>query len=397
MNNNQPNRVPQRGASKPNPTRTYSQTKRPTRSKSEIARRVFLAKCILVAGMLLVLGGVVFLLCRSGIFSKKTASPTEVVLSSLTNATVDPSDTTAPAVTETTPTETTLPDDLTGYYVILDPGHGGYDRGCGYPINSSEIEEETVVLKMANFMAEDLRSRGATVYMTRETNDYVSLYNRIAQAHLICLDIAEKEGTLPFSSDRAQELRGKLQKSVDINDDSLSSGGMGIMVGSGVGPDLLDLFKMEHEMDHVIFIALHLNADYDDAAHRGCESYYVTDDSIIAYEKRQMNTADYQSPDFPIRDEYHGRDNEQNAKLAQMMYDYFVGEFPDMRSPMNVPVDSSGWAVIREVGLSGVLFEAGFLSDPTDRAFLGDDTKLQQTAVSLGDAIEAYFKEVSGS
>lgn len=152
---------------------------------------------------------------------------------------------------------------------------------------------------------------------------------------------------------------------------------------------------MEHEMDNVLFIALHLNADYDDPSHHGCESYYVTDDSIISYENRQMNTSDYQSPDFPIREEYHGRNNEQNAKIAQMMYDYFVEAFPDMRSPMTKPVDGSGWAVIREVGLSGVLFEAGFLSDPNDRAFLGDNEKLKQTAISLDNAIEDYFHEVS--
>ena len=176
MNNNQPYPDHRKGATKPNPTRTYSQTKRPVRSKSEIARRIFMAKCIIFLGLVLVLGGGVYLLCRSGLFSKKTASPTEVVLSSLTSVTAEaettPPEDTTPEVTETT----ALPNDLTGYYVILDPGHGGWDRGTAYPYNSDQNEEPTYTIKIANLLSEELKSRGATVYITRTDEKIIIIF-----------------------------------------------------------------------------------------------------------------------------------------------------------------------------------------------------------------------------
>ena len=56
----------------------------------------------------------------------------------------------------------------------------------------------------------------------------------------------------------------------------------------------------------------------------------------------------------------------------------------------------SAFAVIREQGLVGTLFEVGFITNPHDRDFFYDDEKLKATAISLDDAIEAYFKSLKG-
>ncbi|MBD2075177.1 N-acetylmuramoyl-L-alanine amidase [Phormidium sp. FACHB-592] len=67
---------------------------------------------------------------------------------------------------------------LSGTKILLDPGHGGAEdlgsRGpTGYP-------EKTVALLMAKLVRERLQQRGATVYLTRETDVDVPLQDRVA-------------------------------------------------------------------------------------------------------------------------------------------------------------------------------------------------------------------------
>lgn len=280
--------------------------------------------------------------------------------------------------------------DLTGYTIILDPGHGGRDTGCVFPFNAPQYNECDFTLRIAKRIKSQLEARGATVYMTRTDNSWVSLYNRIAQTHLICLDIAEKEGKLPFSKARADELRALLQTSIDINEDTVASGGMGIMVGSGVGEDLNDLFEMEYKLDKVLFLSVHLNSSESRTLH-GNSIFYVTDDSVIESERRQRReNSEYQRSDFPIRDEYYGRHNEDNQLLACCLYDNIVGNIPEFETNAT-PVKADNYAVLREHGLTGCLIETAFLSDDNDRAMLQRDDTLDSIAGSVSDSVKMYF------
>ena len=392
MNNNQQPSRPNRGAHQPNPTRTYSQTRRPTRmSKAEIARRQFIAKCIIAVCMTLVLGGGVFLLFRSGLFSK-SSSKKETTITTTAGTVVTTAATSASDVTSGT---TALPEDLTGYTVILDPGHGGWDRGTSYPYNSDQNEEPTITIRIANILADELRGRGATVYITRTEDNYYSLYYRIAEIHLICMDIAKERGISPFSSEREQELRAALQKIKEINDNSYDKGGMGFMAGTGVGSDLKELFEMEYQLPDVVLISIHINAHYDDNTHEpvnhhGIEVTYVTDDAVNEYESKPKN----QTAGAPVRDAYHGRPNEHNLLYAQTLYDAIVAGTPDLKSNMDKPVYTANWAVIRKVGLVGTLLEFGFISHETDRAILLDDAQMRVVCASVADGIEEYFKQI---
>ena len=392
MNNNQQPSRPNRGAHQPNPTRTYSQTRRPTRmSKAEIARRQFIAKCIIAVCTTLVLGGGVFLLFRSGLFSK-SSSKKETTITTTAGTVVTTAATSASDVTSGT---TALPEDLTGYTVILDPGHGGWDRGTSYPYNSDQNEEPTITIRIANILADELRGRGATVYITRTEDNYYSLYYRIAEIHLICMDIAKERGISPFSSEREQELRAALQKIKEINDNSYDKGGMGFMAGTGVGSDLKELFEMEYQLPDVVLISIHINAHYDDNTHEpvnhhGIEVTYVTDDAVNEYESKPKN----QTAGAPVRDAYHGRPNEHNLLYAQTLYDAIVAGTPDLKSNMDKPVYTANWAVIRKVGLVGTLLEFGFISHETDRAILLDDAQMRVVCASVADGIEEYFKQI---
>ena len=78
---------------------------------------------------------------------------------------------------------------LSGISILLDPGHGGEELGArgpnGYP-------EKDVNLAVSQLLQQELKQRGATVYLTRETDQFVSLGDRVTM-------IKELKPTLAFS------------------------------------------------------------------------------------------------------------------------------------------------------------------------------------------------------
>jgi len=65
------------------------------------------------------------------------------------------------------------------YLVVLDPGHGGIDKGVRI---SGDVTESDITLAMAQFIREDLEKAGIAVKLTR-TGDGASLADRIKIAN----------------------------------------------------------------------------------------------------------------------------------------------------------------------------------------------------------------------
>ena len=65
---------------------------------------------------------------------------------------------------------------LKGVSILLDPGHGGNETGASGPDGTPEKEINLIVSKI---LQQELLNRGATVYMTRETDVFVSLRERM--------------------------------------------------------------------------------------------------------------------------------------------------------------------------------------------------------------------------
>lgn len=57
------------------------------------------------------------------------------------------------------------------YKIVLDPGHGGVDKGA----NIGDLYEKDITLKIAKFMPEFLRYKGFNVVFTRETDKWVNV------------------------------------------------------------------------------------------------------------------------------------------------------------------------------------------------------------------------------
>lgn len=69
--------------------------------------------------------------------------------------------------------------------VVIDPGHGGKESGAVY----EGVKEKDLNLKIAKLLQRQLEAEGIKVYMTREEDKYVGLYERSAFAERVGADI----------------------------------------------------------------------------------------------------------------------------------------------------------------------------------------------------------------
>lgn len=70
---------------------------------------------------------------------------------------------------------------LAGKVIVIDPGHGGHDTGAKSPDGS--LLEKDMNLAIAAIVAERLEAEGATVLMTRKTDEFIPLPDRPAVAN----------------------------------------------------------------------------------------------------------------------------------------------------------------------------------------------------------------------
>lgn len=64
---------------------------------------------------------------------------------------------------------------LNKHTVVIDAGHGGSDPGA----MRNNVLEKKITLEIAQLVAKDLQAQGATVYMTRKDDTFVSLSDRV--------------------------------------------------------------------------------------------------------------------------------------------------------------------------------------------------------------------------
>lgn len=70
-----------------------------------------------------------------------------------------------------------VPGTLKGLTIVIDPGHGGNDRGT---TGARGTDEKDITILTSDLLAAKLKAAGANVVTTRETDTYVSLRKRVA-------------------------------------------------------------------------------------------------------------------------------------------------------------------------------------------------------------------------
>jgi N-acetylmuramoyl-L-alanine amidase len=74
---------------------------------------------------------------------------------------------------------------LNGLTIVLDPGHGGNDGGT---VGARDTKEKDLTLETAETLSHHLRSAGADVILTRQSDTYVDLRKRVSAGHQVAAD-----------------------------------------------------------------------------------------------------------------------------------------------------------------------------------------------------------------
>ena len=286
---------------------------------------------------------------------------------------------------------------LAGKIIIIDPGHGGRDSGTQY---NGKVLEKTLNLQMAALTQKELEAAGATVVMTRTNDSWVSLYSRIALAHLVSMKYVRDKGTSPLTLEEEAWYTKHMEDLRKKNAiDEKKPENMGIMAGTGVGDELKKLFAFQHKLDkEVIYIAIHVNAagSATNEVPRGLQVYFPTDDAIEASEINQEKRGDFDiyidDEAYPFRPRYDGRPNAQNAALASSLQNTILAQVPALNGNSSRTI-AGNYSYLREHGLVCVMVEAGFMTNPTDRELLQKPEVQAGVARGIRDGCIAYFSK----
>ncbi len=197
--------------------------------------------------------------------------------------------------------------------VVIDPGHGGRDRGYSY----RNITEKSVTLTLAKQLRSQLESKGYTVVLTRNSDTVVSLSDRAAKANAVKGDV---------------------------------------------------------------FVSLHCNAtEVSPGSAKGIEVYCLTPVNGRSTNTRRPGSSS------AVMDSQQIKESVRLAFLVQSNVVKQVGM-------QDRGVRFGNFEVLRSVKMPGILIEAGFLSNPSERERLLDPRYQVRLIKAISDAIHEYAK-----
>ncbi len=218
--------------------------------------------------------------------------------------------------------------------IVLDAGHGGSDPGS---LGSHVLSGQNVLLREKDLTlavvleAESLLSQAfpdRTIVLTRRTDTYPTLEERVATAH-------------------AQKL----------------------------GP-----------RDSILFLSIHFNASLNKNA-SGLEFWYVPED----YERDVIASKGLAESAFPVLnalvDEEFKKESRALAKSLAQSYAQELGDEQISRGLKENP-----WFVVRMARMPAVLAELGFITSPVDAALLNDAAYLKKLARGLYNGVAAFIR-----
>lgn len=176
---------------------------------------------------------------------------------------------------------------LSGYHIVIDPGHGGKDRGA----IRSDLYEKTLTLPTAIEVAKRLRNEGASVTLTRTDDTYISLDERVRISDsndadaLISLhynaftdQAVSGINTHYYAGDEAQKLASSIQTSlikyVQLNDRGVRTGNYHILRESSDPAILIELGFMSNPDERETIQTTTYQKKVADAITAGVEDYF---------------------------------------------------------------------------------------------------------------------------
>jgi len=215
--------------------------------------------------------------------------------------------------------------------IIIDPGHGGKDPGA---IGRSGLREKDVVLDIARRVRDELNGNGIDVIMTRDRDEFISLYRRT---------------------------------------------------------------RIANDNDADFFVSIHANANRARSL-RGFEVYYLSpavDDSARAVEAAENAFLKFDDSSFYFRntsleatlwDLVYTENREESIELAR----YISKAVDDSTYLRNRGVKCARFYVLRGVRMPSVLVEVGYLSNSTEEANMRKLSFRQEVASAIVRGILNY-------
>lgn len=278
---------------------------------------------------------------------------------------------------------------LAGVTVILDPARGGPDHGAVWGSGADAVMEKTIVLDIAREAEKALMRMGASVIMTRTTDEAVSMFASAAKAADVSLvryiDAAQSAG---YATDTIEHLRMLMGDVIRINQNSPASGGRGLFGTIGTPPQLRMIYDIESQMTDTIFIHIALAYDGNDPSHRGSEAYYMSQSYV---EDVNNGYAAGQNP-LDLAPNYARIDSNGRMRLAQLLKSALATMEPELRpEDASVPGVEKDMAVLRLNGYVGASLMPGYLSNADDRAVLASAEGRQNIGRAIANAVLQYF------
>ncbi len=226
--------------------------------------------------------------------------------------------------------------------IVLDAGHGGKDPGCvGLKSQEKDVALD-LVLKVGNYIEKSFQN--VKVYYTRRDDRFVELYQRAKIANDIKADIFI---SIHCNASKATDAYGTETFVMGIN-------------------------KIQANLD----VARKENA-------------------VILKEENYEKKYDGFDPNSPeaniIFALYQNAFLDQSLNLATKIQQQFhnIGRF-------DRGVKQAGFLVLYKTAMTGILIEAGFLSNPEEEKFLNSQNGQNQIAYSIFKAFREYKYELEG-
>lgn len=226
--------------------------------------------------------------------------------------------------------------------IVLDPGHGGKDPGAIG--RSYKTYEKNITLSMGKELKKQLESRGFQVYMTRSTDIFIPLRQRVRIARSYHADL---------------------------------------------------------------FISLHADSTYNRNA-QGLSIYTLSetasDKEAAALAERENKADIIDGMDFSdnspeINDVLISLSQNDSRNKSSKFAAYVVGEMRKQIKVQNNTHRFAGFAVLKAPDIPSVLVELGYLSNYTEEKYLRDANYRKKLGASITKAVVSYFAdpEISSS
>lgn len=223
------------------------------------------------------------------------------------------------------------------FIVVLDAGHGGKDPGALGTYSKEKNINLNVVLKLGKLIEQNCR--GVKVVYTRKTDKFIELDERANIANNAKADL---------------------------------------------------------------FISVHTNSTAAGKGVRGSETYSLSleratanlevvmrENSVIQYETNRQRYSESSVENSIMNEIIQGNNMRTSALFAKAIQDEYIRS-----GRPNKGVHQAGFLVLRKTAMPSVLTELGFISTPSEEAYLNSEQGINELATSIYNAFRKYISPI---